>query len=381
MADVARTRANAALDRSRERRHRRRIQMRRISAQALLPPSEEEVKEDRPAAIPPPLPPRPAAEWRNVVPFAGAVAVAGRQRHMEDAVTIWPNLCSPMINRRLPVHYFAVFDGHGGSHFSLMCKRKMHKIVKEELMGVAAGETEIGAGCPRGRPAPPPPELITNESDLQETWRILMNRVFARSEMVALWTCGCGSEGFRCSCERKSVSYEGTTAVAVVVTEKHFVVANCGDSRAVLYRSGRIIPLTFDHKPGRADEKARIEASGGRVMHTDTARVQGVLAMSRAIGDVFLKPYVISEPEVSFTRREEDDEFVIISSDGMWDVISSEMAGRVAGNCLREQENQGFSSRSSSAASLLTRLALARGTVDNISVIVVDLTRDAAAAA
>lgn len=131
----------------------------------------------------------------------------------------------------------------------MICKQKMHEILKEELMGAPAGPMQIGGADAWGQPVAPP-GIITDESLLQETWRILMNRVFARAEMVALRTCNCGSEGFRCSCgyDRDALSFSGTTAVAVVLTENHVVAANCGDSRAVLYRAGRIVPLSFDHK-------------------------------------------------------------------------------------------------------------------------------------
>lgn len=54
-----------------------------------------------------------------VVPMVGSLAVAGRQRDMEDAITVRTNLCSPEITRRRPVHFFGVYDGHGGSHVKL----------------------------------------------------------------------------------------------------------------------------------------------------------------------------------------------------------------------------------------------------------------------
>lgn len=49
-------------------------------------------------------------------PLVGAAVVAGLQSNMEDAVTIKDRLCSPIINRCLPVHYYGLFDGHGGPH-------------------------------------------------------------------------------------------------------------------------------------------------------------------------------------------------------------------------------------------------------------------------
>lgn len=125
------------------------------------------------------------------------------------------------------------------------------------------------------------------------------------------------------------------------------------------------------------------------------ARVEGILAMSRAIGDKYLKSVVISEPEITFTKRESDDECLILASDGLWDVLSSELACEVARECLQEgaaaaattidlnatpqieEEGAGTSypSRSALAAALLTRLALGRKSTDNISVIVIDLKR------
>ncbi|KAL6501813.1 hypothetical protein OROGR_026946 [Orobanche gracilis] len=213
----------------------------------------------------------------NPVPVVGAIAVAGRLRYMEDAVCIKTNLCSPAINDFLPVHYFGVFDGHGGPHFSFMCKKKMHEILEGELMGVSVQPNQMWPSLLAAAvPPPPPPGTITDdESLLQEIWRKVMSRCFARMETVALHTCLCGSMGFLCGCVPAAVSFSGTTAVTVVLTEKHIVTANCGDSRAVLFRSGRIVPLSFDHKADRKDETARVEASGGRVINTDTPRVEG----------------------------------------------------------------------------------------------------------
>lgn len=111
-------------------------------------------------------------------------------------------------------------------------------------------------------------------------------------------------------------------------------------------------------------------------------------------GDRYLKPFVISEPEISFTKRDEEDEFLILASDGLWDVMSNEMTCEVARECLREENqhadsgdlssqplttNEGpgtlFPSQSASAAALLIRLALGRKSADNICVIVVNLKR------
>ena len=118
----------------------------------------------------------------------------------------------------------------------------------------------------------------------------------------------------------------------------------------------------------------RIEAAGGRVIYWDGARVLGMLAMSRAIGDNYLKPYVIAEPEVTVTERTDGDECLILASDGLWDVVSNDTACGVARMCLRASP-ESSDKACSDASILLTKLALARHSSDNVSVVVVDLRR------
>ncbi|EMS49456.1 putative protein phosphatase 2C 53 [Triticum urartu] len=81
-----------------------------------------------------------------------------------------------------------------------------------------------------------------------------------------------------------------------------------------------------DHSltPNREDEYARIEALGGKVIQWNGYRVLGVLAMSRSIGDRYLKPYIIPVPEVTVVARAREDECLILASDGLWDVLSNE---------------------------------------------------------
>ena len=74
----------------------------------------------------------------------------------------------------------------------------------------------------------------------------------------------------------------GSTAVCCLISPTHFFFANCGDSRAVLSRSGKAFFSTLDHKPINPTEKERIQKAGGSVM---IQRVNGSLAVSRALGD------------------------------------------------------------------------------------------------
>jgi protein phosphatase 2C len=125
--------------------------------------------------------------------------------------------------------------------------------------------------------------------------------------------------------------------------------------------------------------------------------VLGVLSMSGAIGDGYLKPFVTAEPEVTVTERAAADECLILASDGLWNVVTNETACQVVRACFRsngspspggvwpsdvlpsaarEGDSAADSDRAcSDAALLLTKLTLARRSSDNVSVVIVDLRR------
>jgi protein phosphatase 2C family protein 2/3 len=145
--------------------------------------------------------------------------------------------------------------------------------------------------------------------------------------------------------------YAGTTACAALLREHQLVLANAGDSRAVLARKTKhgkysAIDLTKDQNPDLPEEQARIEGRGGFVSPPPepglSARVwldidctQIGLAMARSIGDHAVKEIgVIAEPVVSFHDITPDDDFVIFATDGVWEFISSEAAVQIVADNL-----------------------------------------------
>jgi len=91
----------------------------------------------------------------------------------------------------------------------------------------------------------------------------------------------------------------GSTAVVSMISAHHIIIANVGDSRAVLMREGVSLRLSRDHKPDQEDEERRIRQNGGRIWDFNGRRVMGLLAMTRAFGDDCLQPYgITAEPEV-----------------------------------------------------------------------------------
>jgi protein phosphatase len=122
----------------------------------------------------------------------------------------------------------------------------------------------------------------------------------------------------------------GCTAVGVLITPTKVTCASVGDSRAVLCRGETAIDLSQDHKPDDELEKVRIEAAGG---HVESNRVNGQLAMSRAIGDYSYKQQpergvdeqlVIAKPDVVSKDRTAEDRFVVVACDGIFDVLSNQ---------------------------------------------------------
>jgi len=153
----------------------------------------------------------------------------------------------------------------------------------------------------------------------------------------------------------------GSTASTAVLVGDRLLVANVGDSRAVISRGGTAVPLSNDHKPNRTDERQRIEDAGGVVMWSGTWRVGGVLAVSRAFGDRLLKRYVVAEPEIQEEFICDDVEFLVLASDGLWDVVSNQDAVTMVQHIQDAEE----------AAKRLTEEAYKKGSADNITCVVI----------
>jgi len=154
----------------------------------------------------------------------------------------------------------------------------------------------------------------------------------------------------------------GTTAVTAIIRKKEghrfLFTGNVGDSRAVLVRDGQAIRLTYEHKGSDEEETKRIVDSGGFVLLN---RVNGILAVTRSLGDQAMKEYVISEPFLSETKLEEKDTCLILACDGVWDVMTDQEAYDVISD---ETDPTTMSKK-------ILVTALKKGSTDNISVMVI----------
>uniref|UniRef100_H3AW71 Protein phosphatase 1B n=1 Tax=Latimeria chalumnae TaxID=7897 RepID=H3AW71_LATCH len=228
----------------------------------------------------------------------GLSSMQGWRVEMEDAHTAVVGIPHGLENWS----FFAVYDGHAGSRVANYCSKHLleHITNNEDFRGVKKAGSALE------------PTVENVKSGIRSGFLKIDEYMRNFSDL------------------RNGMDRSGSTAVAVMISPEHIYFINCGDSRAVLYRNGQVCFSTQDHKPCNPREKERIQNAGGSVM---IQRVNGSLAVSRALGDYDYKcvdgkgpteQLVSPEPEVYEILREEDDEFIILACDGIWDVMSNE---------------------------------------------------------
>jgi serine/threonine protein phosphatase PrpC len=295
--------------------------------------------------------------------------------------------------------FAAIFDGHGGSGVAQYLKRQLYPNVSQFLQQYYWEECDVQEDHEllippqQSTPVESSEDLVLSSS--YSSTRQLLTRPSRPRIKPSL---SCHVSALRAAFEKveqdvmndDNLEFQGSTAVAVVVVESEdghrtLLSANVGDSRAVLSRKGRAVELTHDHKPNDEKEKARIMAMGETIEWDQDCKVHRVrnLSLARAIGDRYAKPAVSPEVEIQhFPVVEDQDEFVIIASDGLWDVMSSQDAVTyVHSQMQRELASLSASSKDNvdnyrvvlrrNMAKFLAREAIRKGSSDNVSVLMV----------
>ncbi|GMI84670.1 VITAMIN C DEFECTIVE 3 [Hibiscus trionum] len=240
----------------------------------------------------------------------GSFATCGRRESMEDTHFLMPFLCNEK-----DVHAFGIFDGHRGGAAAEFSVQALPEFLKT-----------LGSTC---SPADALVEAFVktdvafrDELDSQKKSR----RVIQKD-----WHPGC------------------TAAASLIVRNKLFV-ANAGDCRTILCRRGCPLALSRDHVASCPEERNRVVSAGGEV--------------TRSIGDDDLKPAVTAEPEITETVLSAEDEFLVMASDGLWDVVSDTEVITIVRDTVKEP---------AMCSKRLATEAVERGSKDNVTVIVVFL--------
>ncbi len=173
---------------------------------------------------------------------------------------------------------------------------------------------------------------------------------------------------------RIMVDRSGSTAVMVLLTPHHIICCNAGDSRAILYREKKALPLSFDHKPINPSEMNRVKQAGGFVRYK---RIDGDLAVSRGLGDFRFKmnddvshenQKVSITPDLVVCPRSQKDEFLVIGCDGIWDVMENQECAETVQSIIDSGEDD----LGSLCETMLTT-CLDKQSKDNMTICVVSL--------
>lgn len=251
-------------------------------------------------------------------------------------------------SQSLHVPFFGVFDGHGGRKAANFAAENLGQNIMDALANIHLSGEEVV-------------DEIKRKNSIEEAVRAGYLKT---------------DEGFL---SKGTDMVSGTTCVSALIIGNLLVVSNAGDSRAVISRRrGEAEALTCDHNPGRPDEQQRIEKRGGYVYRIGTVwRVQGGLAVSRAIGDANFKQLISAEPDTTIIPITGDCDFLILASDGLWDKVSDQKAVDIAKPfCLQNEVpevNRIPLVGPSSACQKLVEVARARGSNDDITVMIVQL--------
>ncbi|OWB71455.1 phosphoprotein phosphatase activity protein [[Candida] boidinii] len=282
---------------------------------------------------------------------------------MEDVHTYVSNF-----GERLDWGYFAIFDGHAGKQAAKWCGSNLHNILVEKV-------------------------LKEDNIDL----RINLNNSFIQADKMMDSQLGSRSSGCTAAVavlrweeeiddSSKSINQGTTTKITTpttatttttantnttintkdtpfdfIPTNKHkrmLYTANVGDTRLILCRKGKAIRLSYDHKSIDKKEQQRIVKAGGIMLKS---RVNGVLAVTRSLGDNYMKNLVIGSPYTTATALTKDDSFLIIACDGLWDVCSDQNAV----DLIKDIDDP------KKASSILCNYAISKSTTDNVTVMVV----------
>jgi protein phosphatase 1L len=153
--------------------------------------------------------------------------------------------------------------------------------------------------------------------------------------------------------------HTGSTATILLFQDNIVYCANVGDSTAFIVYDNFIKKISIDHKCTDPKEEERILLNGGKITKN---RVMGQLVLSRCLGDLYCKKYGVSNiPDISVNKLEGNVKYVVVASDGVWDVVKENELLQLSKN---RKNAEGFCKD-------LVKLAIDKDTKDNVSCIVI----------
>lgn len=237
----------------------------------------------------------------------------GWRDQMEDASISLLRMDEPLSDTSI----FGVFDGHGGPMVSKICEQSFPL----EICRQARSNPDIPAALEKS---------YTEIDAFLQTTGSLKNMRSGNVSQLSFSRID-EPEGV---VRENLFDFIGSTAVIALIRGKQIFVSNAGDSRAILSRAGNAIELSRDHKPESPRERSRIENAGGKVSIVGPChRVDFGLNLSRALGDFLYKrnsqlppsgQKISAVPEIVSEHIQEDDEFLLLGCDGIFELLNSQ---------------------------------------------------------
>lgn len=268
---------------------------------------------------------------------SGSYADKGPRDSMEDEHIRVDDLSAHLGSEYCtPSAFYAVFDGHGGPEAAAYIKRNAMKLFFEDTVL---------------------PETPSIDDVFLKELESYHRKAFLLADQALAGDCSVSN-----SC--------GTTVLTALILGRHLWVANVGDCRAVLCRKGDAVEMSQDHRLSFLPERRRVEDLGGWF---NDGYLYDSLSVTRALGDWGLKlprgsaSPLIADPDVRQVMLTEEDEFLIIGCDGIWDVMRSQYAVKLVRQGLRRHGDPHQCARE------LVKEALRLNTTDNLTVVVICL--------
>ncbi|CAD8160891.1 unnamed protein product [Paramecium octaurelia] len=245
------------------------------------------------------------------------------RKYQEDRFVAIPNL-----NQNKEAQFFyAIYDGHAGHSVSAILENNLHKYLQEE----------------------------NNFCDDLE--KAIINSFEKMNKYIL-------------DCQDENQLLGGSTAICVINRHKDLYIVNLGDSACVLITEEcEIQKLNLEHKLNREDEFKRVEQMATILDRHSIPRINGELAVTRAFGDKkHRQSGLIAIPEIKIHQVDQKDKYLILASDGFWDIIRNEELKKLIENWNRKEIDQLAQYLLDKAASKNTNYKK-----DNMTLIVVDI--------
>lgn len=260
------------------------------------------------------------------------ISLIGKRKKNEDEIDIIINKDNEIKKK---INFFGIYDGHGGNQVSKYLKENLSKYFIDN------DSLEI--------------KKLLDNKNINDIFEFIQNSLI-EYELGA--------------------KNAGSTALIIIMYKKNNLniikIMNLGDCRAVLCNINNIaIPLTKDHKPSSYDEYKRIIGMSGIIKYSnnDDPRING-LSVSRSFGDLDSKPYISHLPDI-YEHKIINDKFIILGCDGVWDCLTNQEVIDFVLDKMDKIKIKTKPLKNENIAYLLGNYAIEKGSLDNISIIII----------